>query len=128
MVDLEAEKKKLWEYNQEWYRLENNKQVDEIFKFIDDDAIFQAPGMAQFVGKEANYAFFKEYIDNVLISIEGKPTRLEIAESGDLAYDLGNSTARINGPDGPMDDRQKYLIIWKKIEGKWKMIAGSFSS
>ncbi|MHA2394685.1 MAG: YybH family protein [Promethearchaeota archaeon] len=99
-----------------------------MFKFIDDDAIFQAPGMAQFVGKEANYAFFKEYIDNVLISIEGKPTRLEIAESGDLAYDLGNSTARINGPDGPMDDRQKYLIIWKKIEGKWKMIAGSFSS
>jgi ketosteroid isomerase-like protein len=129
MVDIEAEKKKILEANQEWYRLENDNKVDEIFeKFIDDDIIFQVPGMPQFVGKEANYSFMKEFIENVLVSIEGKPTRLEVAESGELAYDLGNSTAKVMGPDGPVDDKQKYLIIWKKINGKWKAIAGSFSS
>jgi ketosteroid isomerase-like protein len=129
MVDIEAEKKEIWESNQEWYRLENDKKVDKIFeKFIDDDIIFQVPGMPQFVGKEAVYSFMKEFIENVLVSVEGKPTRLEVAESGELAYDLGNSTAKVMGPDGPADDKQKYLIVWKKIEGKWKAIAGSFSS
>jgi len=129
MVDIEAEKKKIWESNQEWYRLENDKKVDEIFeRFIDDDIIFQVPGMPQFVGKEAVYSFMKEFIENVLVSVDGKPTSLEVAESGELAYDLGNSTAKVMGPDGPVDDKQKYLIVWKKIDGKWKAIAGSFSS
>jgi len=129
MVDIEAEKKEIWESNQEWYRLENDKKVDEIFeKFIYDDIIFQVPGMPQFVGKEAVYSFMKEFIENVLVSVDGKPTRLEVAESGELAYDLGNATAKVMGPDGPVDDKQKYLIVWKKIDGKWKAIAGSFSS
>jgi ketosteroid isomerase-like protein len=129
MVDIEAEKKEIWASNQEWYRLENDKKVDEIFeKFIYDDIIFQVPGMPQFVGREAVYSFMKEFIENVLVSVEGKPTRLEVAESGELAYDLGNSMAKVMGPDGPVDDKQKYLIVWKKIDGKWKAIAGSFSS
>jgi len=129
MVDIEAEKKKIVEANQEWYRLENEKKLDEILeRFVYDDVIVQVPGMPQFVGKKAFHDFMKVVLDDVLISIEGKPTRLEVAESGDLAYDLGNSTAKVNGPDGPMEDKQKYLIVWKTIEGKWMAIAGSFSS
>lgn len=70
----------------------------------------------------------KPFIEDMLISINGKPTQIEVASSGDLAYDLGNSTATMNGPNGPYEDKQKYLIIWKKIDGKWKAVAGSFSS
>ncbi len=129
MVDIEAEKKRIWEANQEWYRLENEKKLDDILeKFVDDDVIFQVPGMPQLVGKKALHDFMKSFLDDVLISIEGKPTLLEVADSGELAYDLGNSNARVNGPEGPMDDKQKYLIVWKKIDGEWKAIAGSFSS
>ena len=84
--------------------------------------------MPQFVGREASYAFMKPFIEDVLISIDGKPTQLEVSASGELAYDLGNSTAIVNSPDGPVEDKQKYLIIWKKIDGNWKAVAGSFSS
>jgi len=129
MVDIEAEKKKIWEANQDWYRLENENKVDEIFeKYVTDDLILQVPGMPQFVGREASYAFMKPFIEDVLISIDGKPTQLEVSASGELAYDLGNSTAIVNSPEGPVEDKQKYLIIWKKIDGKWKAVAGSFSS
>ena len=128
MVDIEAEKKLIWEANQEWFKLENEKNVDAIMeKFIADDIILQVPGMPQHVGKEAVHKSMSELF-KVLISIEGKPTRLEVADSGELAYDLGNATAKMMGPDGPVDDKQKYLIVWKKIDGKWKAIAGSFSS
>ena len=129
MVDIEAEKKKIWEANQDWYRLENENKVDEIFeKYVSDDLILQVPGMPQFVGREASYAFMKPFIEDVLISIDGKSAQLEVSASGELAYDLGNSTAMVNSPDGPVEDKQKYLIIWKKIDGKWKAVAGSFSS
>ena len=129
MVDIEAEKKKIWEANQDWFKLESDHQVDKIFeRYITDDIIFQAAGMPQFVGKEANYAFMKPFIEEYIISGNGKPTRIEVASSGDLAYDLGNSTIMMNGPNGPYEDKQKYLIVWKKIDGKWKAVAGSFSS
>ena len=129
MVDIEAEKKKIWEANQDWYRLENENKVDEIFeKYVTDDLILQVPGMPQFVGREASYAFMKPFIEDVLISIDGKSAQLEVSASGELAYDLGNSTAIVNSPEGPVEDKQKYLIIWKKIDGKWKAVAGSFSS
>jgi ketosteroid isomerase-like protein len=129
MVDIEAEKKKIWEANQDWYRLENENKVDEIFeKYVSDDLVLQVPGMPQFVGREAGYAFMKPFIEDVLISIDGKPAQLEVSASGELAYDLGNSTAMVNSPDGPVEDKQKYLIIWKKIDGNWKAVAGSFSS
>ena len=129
MVDIKAEKKKIWEANQDWYRLENENKVDEIFeKYVSDDLILQVPGMPQFVGREASYAFMKPFIEDVLISIDGKSAQLEVSASGELAYDLGNSTAMVNSPDGPVEDKQKYLIIWKKIDGNWKAVAGSFSS
>ena len=129
MVNIEAEKKKIREANQDWYRLENENKVDEIFeKYVTDDLILQVPGMPQFVGREASYAFMKPFIEDVLISIDGKPAQLEVSASGELAYDLGNSTAMVNSPDGPVEDKQKYLIIWKKVDGNWKAVAGSFSS
>ena len=68
MVNIEAEKKKIWEANQDWYRLENENKVDEIFeKYVTDDLILQVPGMPQFVGREASYAFMKPFIYEVLI-------------------------------------------------------------
>ena len=129
MVDIEVEKKKVWAANQEWFRLENSKKVDEIFdQLMADNFILQAPGMAQLVGKEANYPFLKAFYEDVLLSAIGEPMRIEVAESGDLAYDLGTTVAYLNGPDGPYEDHQKYLLVWKKMDGRWKAVAGHFSS
>ncbi len=51
-----------------------------------------------------------------------------LSSSGDLAYHHGTSTAALRGPDGQVDDPEKYLIVWKKVDGDWKAVAGSFSS
>ena len=129
MVDVEAEKKNVWDANQLWFKLENEKKVDEIFnELIADNFVLQAPGMAQLVGKEANYGFLKAFYEDVLISAKGEPMRIEVAESGELAYDVGTTVAHLKGPDGPFEDQQKYLFVWKKIDGKWKAVAGHFSS
>jgi ketosteroid isomerase-like protein len=128
MVDIEKEKKIIYQQTQEWYELEDKKDLDTIMeKFISYDTIFQVPGIPPLVGKEAIRNFMPQFFEN-LISISGETTRIEVADSGDLAYNLLASTAMVNGPDGPVEDKQKTLIVWKKINGKWKAIAGSFSS
>ncbi len=34
----------------------------------------------------------------------------------------------VKGPEGTIEDEQKYLAVYKKIEGKWKCTALSASS
>jgi len=128
MVDIEKEKKIIGQQIQEWFELENRKDVDTIIeKFIADDIIIQVPGIPQLVGKEIMRNFMTPFLEN-LISIGGGPLRYGFADSGDLAYTIGASTSMVKGPDGPVEDKTKTLFVWKKINGKWKALAGSFSS
>lgn len=51
-----------------------------------------------------------------------KVTPLEITIFGDTAHDHGYYEGRSLGPNGePSTWRGKYVIIWKKVDGTWKM-------
>ena len=48
---------------------------------------------------------------------------------GDLAYDIGVYTLR--SPNAPADaepSRGKFVVIWKRIDGEWRIWADGFSS
>jgi ketosteroid isomerase-like protein len=54
-----------------------------------------------------------------------KPVKIEVADSGDLAYSLG--TWQLQGKDQKGNDvtqTGKYITIWKKQkDGSWKVVA-----
>lgn len=51
-----------------------------------------------------------------------KITPSEIKILGDEAYDYGYYEGTSQGPDGkPATWRGKYVIVWKKIDGEWKI-------
>ena len=43
--------------------------------------------------------------------------------SGDLAYDVGTYTLSFDGPDGKVTDTGKYVTVWTKVDGEWKVAA-----
>ena len=51
------------------------------------------------------------------------PDKVEVARSGDIAYDTGSYTVTMTGPDGkPMTQKGYYVDVWKKNEkGEWKV-------
>ncbi|GJQ61469.1 MAG: hypothetical protein SCALA702_05220 [Melioribacteraceae bacterium] len=48
---------------------------------------------------------------------------IEIAESGEYGYEIGTYTMSMEMPgmDKPWDDKGKYITIYKKYDGKWKI-------
>ena len=46
-------------------------------------------------------------------------TTLEVEESGDLAYETGKMF--ITGPSGEVIYDGKYICIWKRVKGEWKI-------
>ena len=58
------------------------------------------------------------------------PTRVEVAGSKDVAYDIGTFELKLNDAQGsPMTIPGKYVVIWKKQKGgNWKAEADIFNT
>ncbi len=58
------------------------------------------------------------------------PSKVEVAASGDIAYDQGTYSVTAPGPDGkPMTDKGKYLAVVKKqADGSWKVSEDMWNS
>ena len=128
-IDIESEKQAIRDMVKTAFEVENQKDVDAIMElgYFAEDVIAQGPNMPQINGLEAIRNFYTEFF-KILDSIEGGSTEIIISEAGDMAWDYGWNRAVYKGPDGPIKDEGKYLEVWKKINGEWKVVAISFSS
>ena len=63
-------------------------------------------------------------------SLRFVPTRVEVAMSKDMAYDIGTFELKLNDAQGsPMTVPGKYVVIWKKQKGgDWKAEADIFNT
>jgi uncharacterized protein (TIGR02246 family) len=58
------------------------------------------------------------------------PTKIEVARSKDMAYDIGTFELKLNDVQGsPMTIPGKYVVVWKKQkDGVWKAQADIFNT
>jgi ketosteroid isomerase-like protein len=52
------------------------------------------------------------------------PTKIEVARSGDLAYDIGDFSLTVTDPKGKAQTlKAKYVVVWgKQADGSWKAV------
>ena len=63
-------------------------------------------------------AFFK---DNPKYAGGWTTDTITVAKSGDLAVQTGTFTATGLGPKGDGRDTGKFVTVWKKVDGAWKV-------
>jgi uncharacterized protein (TIGR02246 family) len=58
------------------------------------------------------------------------PTKIEVAKSGDMAYDVGTFELKHNDANGALTTTAgKYVVVWKKLADKqWKAVADIFNT
>ena len=68
-------------------------------------------------GREAIQTFWQGVIGS---GVKGaKLTTTEATASGDTAYEVGQY--ELSGADGKVLDRGKYIVIWKRDGGQWRL-------
>lgn len=108
---------------------EKRMAVDEALGFYHADAVVLPSGAPAIRGREAVRAMYQEYFASGMIKdFEASITHLEVAASGDIAYEYGVNRFTLNTPDGEMLDVGKYLAIWKKVDGEWYAAVLAFNS
>jgi ketosteroid isomerase-like protein len=112
-----------------WAKAAASKDVDKTVAFYSDDATVLPPNSPAIIGKEPIRGMWKSMIEPAGSSISWKVTKVEVAKSGEMGYVSGTYEMTDMSTGKPVNDRGKYLEVWKKqADGSWKCVADMFSS
>lgn len=116
--------------DKDWSAAAGSKDVAKTVSFYADDASalpFNAPIAT---GKDQIQQLWAHLTSLPGFALSFAPTKIEVAKSGDLAYDLGTFELKTNDAQGNATTQVgKYVVVWKKQSDKqWKVIVDMFST
>ncbi len=79
-------------------------------------------------GPKAIVDVWKSWGELPNVEIAFGANRVEASSSGDMAYDYGWYTFAFDTDDGRVTDEGKYIVVWKKVGGAWKVAADIFNT
>lgn len=91
-------------------------------------AVFASDGIAYRPHVEplspAAYQAYEErfFADNPKAAVTWTTDTIRVAESGDLAVQTGTLHVTGLGPEGDGTDTSRFLTVWKKVGGGWKVV------
>lgn len=106
----------------DWSKASQAKDLDKATSYYTDDAIFFVNNGARVKGKDAIKMAWKPMLDAPGPGLTFETTYVEVARSGDLAYEYGTYDLKTEPKKGKVtDEKGKYVVVWKKqADGSWK--------
>jgi uncharacterized protein (TIGR02246 family) len=120
-VDRASEEQRIRELSQQALRAAQSKDAATFASFYADDAVVMNANQPAIQGREAIRRMAVEMFSLPNLAFSFTPTRIEVAERGDLAYETGTYRFAADMPGGRLDDLGKFLTVWKKVGGEWKI-------
>ncbi|MDK4740242.1 nuclear transport factor 2 family protein [Rhizobium sp. CNPSo 3464] len=123
-----ADKQAINAIHERWAGLLQAKDAAAIEQLYADNAVLLAPGEAAVIGNAAIGARWTRQLQLKDLAFSLHPEQVVVSASGDLAHDRGTYDFAATLPQGPITDKGKYVLVWQKIRGQWKVIADIFNS
>ncbi len=125
-----ADEQAIRKLDKEWSAAAQSKDAGRMLAYYAGDASafpFNAPIAT---GKEQIQKLWAGLMSMPGFSLSFAPTKIEVAKSGDLAYDVGTFELKFNDANGnPTTEIGKYVVVWKKQPDKqWKAVADIFNT
>lgn len=128
-VDIEADRRILTELHTKLL-VNENTDVNEEMKYFVEDTILIPPNSPPVKGLNTIREAIKEMVKTDWdLGTPGRGVlKLEIASSGDLAYDIGRYKLVNKRPEGPAEERGYFVTLYKKINDEWKFMGQMWNS
>ena len=130
VVDLAAEKRAIEQASINFSSAETSGKPDSALTFMWDNAVLQPPDGPQVEGRDAVRAFYSPVRLSAPPADSAPPRSARtilISASGDLATEWGPGAIVVDLPTGPLLVRFKFLIVWERRAGVWKVRFNSWS-
>ncbi len=110
-----------------WSQAAQARDLDKTVSYYADDASMLPPNMAIAIGKDAIRAVWSKLL-TMPGSVTFAPSKIVVAKSGDLAYEIGTFQITVNDAQGkPATSTGKFVVAWQKRAGQWKAVADIFN-
>jgi uncharacterized protein (TIGR02246 family) len=126
--DRAADAQRIRDLGTAWVAAVGAKDIAAIENFYAPDGLFMAPNAPPAQGRQAIGEAWRGLLELPGVVLTFGATRIEVSESGDLAYDVGIYALGFDSESGRVNDNGKYVVVWKKVEGEWKAAADIFNS
>jgi len=125
-----ADEQAIRKLDKEWSDAAQSKDAGKMLVFYAEEASafpFNAPIAT---GKEQIQKLWAGLMSLPGFSLSFGPTKIEVAKSGDMAYDVGTFELKDNDASGTLTTTTgKYVVVWKKQPNKkWKVVADIFNT
>ncbi len=119
----QREMRRIREVIANWMQTVDAKDAAGIARFYTSDGKFVVPGRPLAEGGEAVERAWHGLFATPGVRLSFAPTMIDVAEAGDMAYEIGRYRFGFDGPKGRIADHGKYVVVWKKVDGEWKAAA-----
>ena len=114
--------------NTRWLDLIVKKDAAAVAALYTENGAFMAPNAPIATGRAAIQAAWQGMFEMPEVALTFEPDEIVVSSSGDMAYDRGTYKFSAAGEGGPMTDEGKYVVVWRKVDGKWLVAADIFNS
>jgi ketosteroid isomerase-like protein len=128
-VDRAAEEASLKATELAWSETAGKKEIDNFMSFVTDDIIQLPPNARAAKGKDAVRKEWETLFGLKDSTVKWDPTLVQVSESGELGYTSGTySLTFTDDKNLKVEEKGKYLEVWKKVDGKWKCHIDMYSA
>ena len=101
------------------------KDIEKSLSFYVDDPVLFVPKGPAVIGKDALRKAFQPFMSLPGLKATTSGVIIDVAQSGDLAFERGNFTNTITDAKGKTTTESgKLVLVWKKqADGSWKVAA-----
>ena len=114
--------------NERWLQLIRSKDASGIGQLYAQDAVALPQNEKAAIGREAIAKWWGRQMQTPDYVLTFGTEQLVFSAPGDMALDRGWYRFSAQGPNGPINDTGKYVVVWRKIDGEWKVAADIFNT
>jgi ketosteroid isomerase-like protein len=114
----------------EWSRAAESRDAANFASFYSETGSVMPFNAPIAIGRARVQEVWTQLMAKPGFSLRFAPTQIEVANSRDMAYDIGTFELKLNDAQGaPMTILGKYVVVWKKQKGGgWKAEADIFNT
>ena len=129
-IDTGAEVEAIRDIEAQWTAAVKARDVDKLLGFFAPDAVTMDANAPISVGHEAIRGPVESWLADEAVSATFASTldAIEVSACGDLAYTRGTHRFSQTTPTGLVEQVGKWVTVYKKIDGEWKVIVDIFNS
>lgn len=122
-VDLGAEVLAIREIDAQWLKVAQARDASGEARFLASDSVIYRPHVPPLVGPAAYQAFMEKMLAaNPKVTPNWSTEAIRVAEAGDIAIQTGEYHLTGLGASGSQEDKGRFVTVWKKVDGEWKVI------